>query len=173
MEPAVISLSNIPPHLLLLRQHLLTPPVPDAGRALWFESKITELLSSTLFRPNAIPEFFCQKHLRLGREIAEQVLFLLARDMDNPPSLEDLGREFNRSPFAISRIFSEITGETIPSALRRLRLDRAGRLLIETHKSVTEIAFEVGYSSIGSFNKAFGQHFGCVPTAYRTSRTKA
>jgi AraC-like DNA-binding protein len=167
--PSLIGQMDLAPHLLFSREHLLNPPVPESALPFWYSGKITEILSSLLFQPGATAELFCKKHLRLNREICERMLYLLQRDMENPPPLELLAKEFGRSPFQLSRMFSEITGQTIPATLRRLRIERAAKLLRETAKPVTEIAFEVGYSSIGAFNKAFGEHFGKSPSAYRVS----
>jgi len=165
--PDLLSLRSLPPHLLFLRQQLLTPPVPAAGLPFWYSAKILELLASLLFQPNAPGEFFCKQHHRLNRELSEQILYLLQRDMANPPNLEMLSQELGRSPFFLSRIFSETTGTTIPAALRKFRIERAAQLLLDTTQPITTIAFEVGYASLGAFNKAFLDHHGTTPGDYR------
>jgi AraC family transcriptional regulator len=165
--PSLIDLRTIAPHLLLYREHLLNPPVPESAFSLWYWAKISEILSSLLFQPPAGQELFCKQHQRQNREICERMLYLLERDMENPPPLEMLAEEFGRSPFQLSRLFSDVTGQTIPATLRRIRIERAAALLLDTKKSVTEIAFAVGYSSIGAFNKAFLEQIGKAPSAYR------
>jgi AraC-like DNA-binding protein len=167
-KSSLIDLQDLPSHLLLLREHFLNPPVPESARSLWFEGKIIELLASLLFQPGPPAEMFCKQHHRQNRELAEQMLHLLERDMANPPSLEMLATEIGRSPFHLSRIFSEVTGQSIPATLRKLRIERAAKLLRDTKKNVTEIAFEVGYSSLGAFNKAFGDQFQMPPGDYRS-----
>lgn len=166
-DPLLLDLRDVPPHLLVLREHVLHPPVPPSAYPVWYEGKLTELLASFLFKPNASPELFCQQQHRLNRELTDRILHLIERDMVNPPSLEMIAKELDRSPFQLSRIFSETTGQTIPATLRKFRMERAAALLRDTRKPVTEIAFKVGYSSIGAFNKAFSDQFNANPTAYR------
>ena len=166
----VLAVRDLPAHLLLLREHVLRPPVPSTALPLWFEGKIAHLLASLVFRTGDTPELFCHQHHRRNQELVERMLHLLERDMANPPSLEMLAAELAQSPFYLSRIFSEITGRSIPATLRNLRINRAAELLRHTNKPVTEIAFEVGYSSIGAFNKAFSDHFKMPPSDYRTGQ---
>ena len=93
-------------------------------------------------------ELFCQRHKRLAIERVERVKQALARDLENPPALSQLGREVGCSPFYLSRIFSEQTGMTISRYLRNLRLERAAELLRSGRSNVTEAAMAVGYSSL-------------------------
>jgi AraC-like DNA-binding protein len=169
-SPCLIEVSDIPAHLLMTRYHVLQPPVPDSAVPLWLEGKMLELLASLIFRTNKSPELFCVKHQRLNREMVAGIIHLLRKDMHNPPSLDMLAREFGRSPFHLSRVFSEVTGSTIPAVLRKIRMERAACLLRDSGKSITEIAFEVGYSSLGAFNRAFQEQFQTNPSEYRNQR---
>lgn len=163
----LIEVHALASHLLILRQHMLQPPVSDSAFDLWYRGKCMELLTSIAFKAGRPGEFFCHRHQRMNRELCERILFLLERDMENPPSLEMLAAELGRSPFYLSRTFSSVTGQTIPAALRAIRMKRAALLLQETDKPITEVAFEVGYSSLGAFNKAFTERFGQPPSTFR------
>jgi AraC-like DNA-binding protein len=99
----------------------------------------------------------------LAIERVERVKHALARDLENPPSLSELGREVGCSPFYLSRIFSEHTGLKISRYLRNLRLERAAELLRSGRSNVTEAALAVGYSSLSHFSKAFAEMFGVCP----------
>ena len=153
----------LPAGMEILRSQLLEPPVTQPAFTLWYQSKITEILSRLLFTPDSPAELFCEKLHRVNRERCERVVFLLERDMENPPSLEMLAQEVGCSPFHLSRLFAEEMGASIPATLRRLRIDRAARLLRSGEGTVTEIAMQVGYSSLGAFNKAFADQIGCPP----------
>ena len=76
------------------------------------------------------------------------------------PSLQDLADIAAISPFHFHRVYRAITGETPSGTIRRLRLARAAAMLKETAKSITEIAFDVGYESSQSFSKAFREATG-------------
>ena len=67
------------------------------------------------------------------------------------------------SPFHFTRAF----GESPHRFQTRRRLDLAKRLLAGDHLSVTEVCFEAGYSSLGSFSAKFSSHVGRAPSAYR------
>ena len=166
----VLEVDAMAPALLSSRLHLLEPPVSPHGRALWYQSKATEILSHLLFEPEPSAELFCHRHLRLNRERCERVRFLLERDLENPPSLEMLAKEVDCSPFYLSRLFSQETGSSIPKFLRLRRVEKAGALLRAGKKSVTEVAMAVGYSSLSAFNKAFVEHWGCCPGLYPHAR---
>src|SRR5688500_20379165 len=66
-----------------------------------------------------------------------------------------------------SRSFRTVFGETPHRYLQRRRVERAMFLLRETDLSVTEICFDVGFSSLGTFSRTFTSIVGESPSAYR------
>lgn len=144
---------------------LTQPPVPRAAQSLWYQSKALELMAHFLFAPKD-PELFCMRQKRVARDRVARTKELLARDLANPPTLEQLGQEVGCSPFYLSRIFSREVGLTIPQFLRNLRMERAAELLRSGKYNVTEAATEVGYSSLSHFSKAFCETIGCCPVLY-------
>ena len=71
------------------------------------------------------------------------------------------------SPAHFSRCFREVFGETPHRYLQRRRVERSMFLLRETGRSVTEVCFAVGFSSLGSFSRTFHDIVGESPSAYR------
>jgi len=71
------------------------------------------------------------------------------------------------SPAHFSRCFREVFGETPHRYLQRRRVERSMFLLRETDRSVTEVCFAVGFSSLGTFSRTFHQIVGESPSAYR------
>ncbi len=71
------------------------------------------------------------------------------------------------SPAHFSRQFRETFGETPHRYLQRRRVERAMELLRETDRSVTEICFDVGFNSVGTFSRTFRGIVGESPSAYR------
>jgi AraC-like DNA-binding protein len=147
-----------------LVSRLARPPVAPTALPLWFQSKVLELIAEFLFAP--VPEMFCERQKRLAHERVERVKDLLAIHLEEPPSLEALGREVGVSQFYLSRTFSSEVGMTIPQYLRRLRMEKAAELLRAGGHNVTEAAFAVGYASLGHFSKSFCEVIGCCPTLY-------
>jgi AraC family transcriptional regulator len=162
----IVHIAPMAPALLACRIHLLEPPVHAAGHAIWYQSKAVEILTHLLFEPDTTADLFCRRHLRQNRERVERVLFLLERDLENPPSLEMLAKEVGCSPFYLSRVFAQETGGSIPKYLRQKRIEKAAEYLRTGKMNVTEAAMAVGYSSLSSFNKAFVEHWGCCPGLY-------
>lgn len=64
-------------------------------------------------------------------------------------------------------LFKETMGQTIREYQRTLRLGRAKQLLMETDKTVTEIAQLTGYADVFYFSKVFHRELGCAPSEYR------
>ena len=92
----------------------------------------------------------------------------LMRDcLDQPLTLPDLCSEADLSEWHFLRSFRAAFGETPHEFLTRLRLDRAKELLTVSGRPVTEICFDVGFSSLGSFSTLFRRQVGLSPAEYR------
>jgi AraC-like DNA-binding protein len=66
-----------------------------------------------------------------------------------------------------SRSFRAVFGETPHRYLQRRRVERAMFLLRETDRSVTDICFDVGFTSLGTFSRTFRAIVGETPSDYR------
>lgn len=97
----------------------------------------------------------------------ERAVAFLGDHIADGPSLEQLAGIAGVSPFHFHRLYRAVTGETPAATVRRLRLARACRLLADTSKSVTDIAFDAGYESSQAFAKAFRELAGTTATAAR------
>ena len=65
------------------------------------------------------------------------------------------------------RTFRSVFGETPHRYLQRRRVERSMFLLRETDRSVTDVCFDVGFTSLGTFSRLFHEIVGETPTAYR------
>ena len=92
---------------------------------------------------------------------------LIRDEFAAPVTLADCAVEAGLSPWHLLRAFRAAFGET-PRAFRtRLRLERARDLLTVTNRPVTEVCFDVGFTSLGTFTTLFTRAVGYPPTAYR------
>ena len=66
-----------------------------------------------------------------------------------------------------SRTFKSVFGETPHRYLQRRRVERAMFLLRETDRSVTDICFDVAFTSLGTFSRTFREIVGETPSGYR------
>jgi AraC-like DNA-binding protein len=81
-------------------------------------------------------------------------------------SVADAAREASLSPCHFIRRFEAAFGETPHQFRTRERLALAQKLLARG-RSVTDVCFEVGFSSLGSFSTLFARRIGISPAAYR------
>jgi len=72
------------------------------------------------------------------------------------------------SPAHFSRSFRDVFGETPHRYLQRRRVERSMFLLRETDRSVTDICFDVGFTSLGTFSRTFRKVVGETPSGYRS-----
>jgi AraC-like DNA-binding protein len=100
------------------------------------------------------------RHLLRAKDLVDARYF-------EPLLVADLARAAALSPAYFSREFRRTFGESPHQYLLTRRLERAASLLRATDRSVTEICFAVGLSSLGSFTTSFRRVFGMSPLDYR------
>jgi AraC-like DNA-binding protein len=89
------------------------------------------------------------------------------RDYARPLDIPGLARIAYVSEAHFIRTFRATFGETPHRYLQRRRVERAMAALRESELSVTEICFEVGFSSLGTFSRTFKEIVGESPAAFR------
>jgi AraC-like DNA-binding protein len=89
------------------------------------------------------------------------------RDYSQPLDIRRLARIAHVSEAHFIRTFRATFGETPHRYLQRRRVERAMSLLWHTDRSVTEICFDVGFTSLGTFSRTFSAIVGETPSAYR------
>jgi AraC-like DNA-binding protein len=89
------------------------------------------------------------------------------REYRQPLDVEALARGANMSSGHLSRQFRLAYGESVYSYLMTRRIERAMSLLRRGDRSVTEVCFEVGCSSLGTFSTRFTELVGVAPSVYQ------
>ena len=89
------------------------------------------------------------------------------REYAQPLDVEALARGAHMSAGHLSREFRRAYGESPYGYLMTRRIERAMALLRRGDLSVTEVCFQVGCSSLGTFSTRFAQLVGMPPSAYR------
>jgi AraC family transcriptional regulator len=97
----------------------------------------------------------------------ERVIHTMRAQLSQPLSLEEMAEIACLSPFHFNRVFRSITDIPPGEFLASLRLEAAKRLLLTTTLSVTDICFELGYTSLGTFTTRFKQLIGLSPLQLR------
>ena len=89
------------------------------------------------------------------------------REYAEPLDVEALARGVHMSAGHLSREFRQAYGESPYSYVMTRRIERAMALLRRGDLSVTEVCFEVGCSSLGTFSSRFTELVGMPPSVYR------
>src|SRR5579872_1670330 len=95
------------------------------------------------------------------------------REYAQPLDVEALARGANMSAGHLSREFKLAYGESPYSYVMTRRIERAMALLRRGDLSVTDVCFEVGCSSLGTFSSRFTELVGMSPSAYRANAARA
>lgn len=102
--------------------------------------------------------------------ISKAVIMIHER-LSSTLTVDTLARECAMSRSAFAARFTQMIGESPISYVARWRMNRAAHLLGATEEKIAAVANKVGYESVTAFTKAFKQHFGLSPGAYRRYRT--
>jgi len=80
------------------------------------------------------------------------------------PCIPELANEFNMSQATLQRHFKQVYGKTIYNYYLEKKLALGKKLIRNNHKSVSEVAYSLGYNKINSFSKAFKKCYGILPS---------
>lgn len=167
-RPAIFS--GAPQFLSLTMYHVLNEMAgcsyPGGLKEMFLKAKAGELL--VLLAAAHEKSLLPQQTVIKNEYDRERILFArdyLLQHMDHPPSLPQLAVISGINEFKLKRGFKEIFNHTIFGYLSDARLELAKKGLQQKRKSVSEIAFELGYSSLQHFSKAFRKKYGIAPTA--------
>jgi len=100
------------------------------------------------------------------RRAVDAALWLEAHSHE-PIDLESAAREVGLSPFHFLRLFASVLGVTPHQYVVRSRLRHAARLLTEEGRSVTDVAYDVGFGDLSNFVRTFRRAAGVSPGAFR------
>jgi len=96
-----------------------------------------------------------------------RVLNYIHDNLDGDLSLDTLADVAAMSRYHWHRVFHAMSGETSATTIRRIRLNHAARLLLQSDMALADIAKVCGYSNIQSFTQIFRSEYGVPPGAFR------
>lgn len=96
----------------------------------------------------------------------EQTLLYIDNNLTSKLTLEMLSNEVKFTPVYFHKLFKASTGETLHEYIEKRRIKKAVNLLLSTNKTLTQIAYECGFSSQSYFSYAFKRRMGISPRAY-------
>jgi AraC-like DNA-binding protein len=111
-------------------------------------------------------------HSHHEADLAHAVARLLESNDNNTVYIHSLSELFHLNRSHLSRVFAKVYGMSPRQYLSILQLRRAKELLIHTHKSVEQIAIELGFSSLSHFSRQFKRWTGISPQQFRSSLSR-
>jgi AraC family transcriptional regulator len=157
-----------PPALRLLHRRLLARIRRGDSQIAVEETAAAIIAQALLLNIEAAPEGVRHRARRKKNfRSADAVLRFLAASFRERIGLDDVARVAGLSVFHLCREFRATMGQSIHRHLVQLRLDAAAAELLETRRSVTEIAHGLGFSSHGHLTALFTRTFGMPPSALR------
>lgn len=94
---------------------------------------------------------------------------ILEQQLSSPPTIHQLSKLIGINEYKLKKGFKEMFGTTIFGYIHHTRMNLAKRLLLDSNKTTTEIAYEIGYSSPQHFSKAFKKTFKITPNSIRNN----
>ncbi len=139
---------------------------PKEFQLAYWRIKVIELLlylsKLSIGTENRLSEYQSEQVERI-RDIHKYLLENLSQRI----TIDEMASKYLINPTTLKSVFKEVYGTSIASHMKEHRMNMAARLLMETPKSIKEIAKEIGYESQSKFSKAFKEYYKVLPTEYR------
>lgn len=141
-----------------------------------FHSKVLLARIENLLKQRKLLKHLFQGTLEAEQEIADshledrdkqfmkQLHSIIQQNLSNSEfGVEDIGKQIGLSRVQLYRKVKAMTGSSVVDLLRKARLAKAKRLLESRSMSVSEVAYDVGFSAPSYFTKCFKDEYGMLP----------
>lgn len=110
----------------------------------------------------------------LDKKLIDKIIIITNQRMsDTSFNIEELGKEVGLSRVHLFRKIKAISGESPSDFVKKIKLQKGKALLEQGELSVSEIAYEIGFSSPGNFSTAYKKFFGATPVQFRAKHFKS
>lgn len=99
-------------------------------------------------------------------EAVQRMQEYIQSHLTEPISFAQLGEAAHYSPWHAARIFQELTGLAPAAYIRRAKLSRSALRLRDERVKIIDLAFDLGFTSVDGYQRAFRREFGCNPKDY-------
>ena len=168
--PNYLEIGDTAPILELFREIQALPISGTPDDELLLLSRVFELVS--LLKRNAVAAAVSYQPKSNNREVIQHVLEYIRQNLGANLTLDALAAEAKFSPVYFHKLFKRSTGLTLREYIEEQRLKRSVELLISTDMSLSQIAYECGFSSQSYFSYAFKKKTGSTPREYAKALLK-
>ncbi len=170
-KAALLSPANLP--LDAMMQNMISNIVncgyKDGLKKMFLLSKSIEFLVLQAEACNASNEVSCSYiKTNYDKDCIMYARECIMNRLETPPSLSELARIVGINEYKLKRGFKEIFGNTVFGYLSDTRLEIAKNDIIRQKKSISEIASDLGYSSVQHFSHSFKKKFGYSPSKLKS-----
>jgi len=155
---------------------LLSCELAGTVRRLFFRAKAAEILAlslDVLASERAQPEYVEHRISKADFDQLREARRILQTELSTPLKVAELAGRVGMNESRMMQLFKRLFGETVFDFSQRVRMEFAAKLLEATDRSITDIAFEVGYDYPSNFTTAFKRHFGVPPRSVRQAGVSA
>ena len=139
-------------------------------KALW-ETESNKQTSTDNKKEADTPKQSSNSLTKFESEFYQRFLNLFTEQMGNPElGMEDLASEMGLGYSQLYRKIKSLTGHRPVELIRLLRLEKSRELLLSTEKTISEISYEVGFSTPAYFTKCYREHFSETPSDTRNKK---
>jgi AraC-like DNA-binding protein len=163
-RPFITSGNTTPPDIANSFLQIVDCDYPSLLKRLFIESKFREILTRIIAHEVRVEEPFGSA---FETEKIKTIPEILMKRIDTPPSIKELANELSINATTMKSAFKRIFGLPIYAYHRNVCLELAAAMLLDTKKTVSEIAIDIGYSSSVNFCYAFKKRYGISPGQYR------
>jgi AraC-like DNA-binding protein len=144
----------------------------DADRRVLAPMGLREI-TYRLMQLEQLPRLLQATSVERESDPVRRVMHYIEEHLAEPLTVADMARHVALSSSALTARFVEATGMGPYQYAKRMRLDRARALLVGDELTVSQIARDVGYSSLSYFINEFKRQFGTTPGAYARAQREA
>ena len=127
--------------------------------------KQRKLLKRLFQGSKEVEQEIAESHLEdRDKQFLKQLHSIIQKNLsDSEFGVEDIGKQIGLSRVQLYRKVKAMTGSSVVDLLRKARLAKAKRLLESRSMSVSEVAYDVGFSAPSYFTKCFKEEYGMLP----------
>jgi AraC family transcriptional activator of pyochelin receptor len=166
--------SDMSARVRMLLDQIYACPYGGAYGKMFLENKCMELIICC-FEESSVARVK-NNHIKMTSRDIERIheaRHILTGNLENPPTLRELGRMVGVNTTKLSFGFRQLFGVTAHALLRKERLCRAGALLTENLMNITEISHHLGFSDASHFVREFSKQYGTTPGKFAKSVSRA
>ncbi|MDR1973492.1 MAG: AraC family transcriptional regulator [Bacteroidales bacterium] len=138
-----------------------------SAAAIYIDAKIREIIALFLCQDKQKDCVSCNCYKPQDKDLLLNAKSIIEKEFLNPPSLHRLALMVGTNECKIKNGFRKVFGTTVFGYLFDYRMDLACKYLLETDKTIQEIASMVGYEHHSHFSTAFKRKFNMTPAMYR------